>query len=413
MKKTVTVSPGLLSGSVTAPPSKSLAHRAVLCAALAQGTSTIQNIAYSQDILATISAAKQLGATVEERENTLVVTGADIKRKLQNEDFFCNESGSTLRFLIPIALSLGGQFSVSGAGRLMERPLNDYFEICEKQKIDFEKRENQVFFSGKLIPGTFMLSGNVSSQYITGLLFALPLLDGDSEIQITTPVESIGYIDLTISVMKYFGVCVEMSDDYRLFRVRGNQTYQPREFTVEGDYSQAAFYLVANAIGSSVKVYGLQGNSRQGDKEVLDIIEELCGENPVHTIDVSQVPDLVPILSVLAVKSKGITKFVNASRLRIKESDRLHAVAEELTKLGANIKEYEDALEIQGNGTFRGGEVDSHNDHRMTMSLAIAATVATGDVVINGADSVQKSYGDFWKKIDELGGKTDYGSDLR
>lgn len=413
MNHTITVKPGFLSGTVDAPPSKSAAHRAILCAALSQGTSEIKNIAYSQDILATISAVRALGATVEESGDTLTITGAAFDKTLSGTDIFCNESGSTLRFIIPLALSLGGSFSVSGAGRLMQRPLDDYFRICDEKGIRYEKGESKVSFRGKLTGGAFALSGNVSSQYITGLLLALPLLPEDSKIHITTPVESVGYLDLTLDMMKRFGIEVEVSADYREYTIRGNQRYMPQNITVEGDYSQAAFYLVANEIGSNIFVTGLDLSSVQGDKAILSIIRKMHEDTNIRTIDVSQVPDLVPILSVLAAKSDGITRIVGAARLRLKESDRLHAVATELTKLGADIKEFEDALEIRGNCAFTGGSVDSHNDHRIAMSLAIAATAANGEVVISGADSVKKSYSDFWEKFTELGGVIDRGSNLR
>ncbi len=413
MKSIITVTPGLLSGKVDAPPSKSAAHRAILCAALSQGTSEIQNIAYSQDILATISAVRALGATVIENGSTLTVTGAPFQNSLSGTDIFCNESGSTLRFIIPLALSLGGSFSVSGAGRLMQRPLDDYFRICDEKGIHYEQQENCVSFCGKLTGGTYFLSGNVSSQYITGLLLALPLLHENSKIQITTPVESVGYIDLTLDMMKQFGVNVNVSADYREYTISGNQRYQSQNITVEGDFSQAAFYLVANEIGSNIFVDGLDLSSVQGDKAILSIIRNMREERECHTIDVSQVPDLVPILSVLAAKSSGTTRIVGAARLRLKESDRLSAVTEELTKLGAEIKEFDDSLEIRGNTAFTGGEVYSHNDHRIAMSLAIAATTASGNVIISGADSVKKSYGDFWEKFEMLGGVIKYGSDIR
>ncbi len=404
MEKVITVSPGTLSGSVTVPPSKSAAHRAILCAALSCGVSEIKNVAYSQDILATITAVRALGAEVTEQENSVVVKGASMQHPLNGEKIFCNESGSTLRFVIPLALTLGGDFVVSGAGRLMQRPLEDYFRICDEKHIAYEKRDSEITFNGKLTGGDFYLSGNVSSQYITGLLLALPLLTEDSRIHITTPVESVGYLDLTLDMMRKFGVEIKVSPDYCEYEIRGNQQYMAQNVTVEGDYSQAAFFLVANELGSNITVNGLDDTSRQGDKEILHLIEQLRKKQDVHIIDVSQVPDLVPILSVLAAKSSGLTKIVGAARLRLKESDRLHAVAAELQKLGAQITELEDSLEIQGNCTFTGGVVDSHNDHRMAMSLGIAATVATGKITISDADSVKKSYADFWEKFTALGG---------
>jgi len=403
MKKSIAVSPGLLSGTITVPPSKSVVHRAIFCAALSSGESVISNIAQSEDIKATLGAAKILGATVKLTHDTASVSGINFK-PLENVEIDCNESGSTLRFLVPIALAIGGKFSVSGKGRLMQRPLKDYFTICDRQGIQYEMRENRIFFEGSLKSDVFHLTGNVSSQYITGLLMALPLLSGDSEIVITTEVESRGYIDLTIEMMRMFGILITTNADYTHFYIPGNQVYRACNVTVEGDYSQAAFYLVANAIGSNVHILGLNSDSVQGDREILNVIQRMQENTPVRTIDVRQIPDLLPILSVLAAKVPGTTNLVGAARLRLKESDRLSSVTEELTKLGAKIKEFDDALEITGGCTFTGGHVDSHNDHRIAMSLAIAATTATGTVVIDGAESVNKSYADFWEKFAELGG---------
>lgn len=404
MENKVVISPKTLNGSVVVPPSKSAAHRAILCAALTNGTSHIKNIAESEDIKATISAVRALGAEVFKNDDEIIVNGAKTN-ELSGAEIFCNESGSTLRFIIPIALALGGDFTVSGKERLMQRPLDDYFKIFDEIGIKYEKKDSEIKFSGKLKSGEYRLSGNVSSQYITGLLFGLSLLEEDSTIIITTPVESIGYIDMTIDMMKKFGVNIEKSDDYRQYKIFGGQKFKPQNITVEGDYSQAAFYLVANEIGSKISVLGLEENSVQGDREIVNIIKRMRENVIIREINVSQVPDLVPILSVLAAKSKGITKITGAARLRIKESDRLASVTQELTKLGAKIKEFDDSLEISGDTTFTGGVVESHNDHRIAMSLAIAATTATGNVEILGADSVKKSYADFWDKFKELGGK--------
>ena len=318
MSKTIAISPGCLSGTVIAPPSKSAAHRALICAALAKGTSVISNIALSDDISATLAAVRMLGAEATVSDGNVTICSAGKRSPFCGENIFCNESGSTLRFLIPILLSFGGRFTVSGRGRLMQRPLDDYFQIFDQKGIQYELRGDKLQLEGTLLHGRFSLAGNVSSQYITGLLFALPLLSGDSEIVVTTPVESVGYIDMTLEMMRRFGVRVQAQKNYRHFYVPGNQTYQPQNVTVEGDYSQAAFYLVANELGSKVCVTGLSESSSQGDKEIVNMIERLKKDEPVHIVDVSQVPDLVPVLSVLAAKAKGITRIVGASRLRLK-----------------------------------------------------------------------------------------------
>lgn len=409
MYKTVKITPKKLCGEVCAPPSKSAAHRAVLCAALCGGVSTISNLSYSQDILATLSAAKCLGAKIAKNGTSATIEGVCKGKSLDGILIDCNESGSTLRFIIPIALAIGDNFSVTGRGRLLERPLDDYYKIFDKQGISYKKAENRIYFDGKLMGGVYELSGNVSSQYITGLLFALPLLQEDSEIVITTPLESTGYINMTLESLEHFGVEIKTSNDLRHFYIRGNQEYKACDYTVEGDYSQAAFYYVANAIGNNVDICGLSKISTQGDKAILDVIEIMKEHKTERTIDVSQIPDLVPIMAVLATQMEGRTNIVGAARLRIKESDRLSSITQELTKLGAKIEEFEDSITVCGKTPLTGGVVDSHNDHRIAMSLAIAATVANGEVVITGADSVRKSYADFWDKYCELGGSLEYG----
>lgn len=409
MYKTVKITPKKLCGKVCAPPSKSAAHRAVLCAALSGGVSSISNLSYSQDILATLAAAECLGAKTTTNGTIATIEGVCKGNSLDGVLIDCNESGSTLRFIIPIALAIGGGFSVTGRGRLLERPLDDYYKIFDKQGISYKKVEDRIYFEGKLTGGVYELSGNVSSQYITGLLFALPLLTEDSEIVITTPLESAGYINMTLEALLRFGIDVKTSDDLRHFYIKGNQEYKPCDYTVEGDYSQAAFFYVANAIGNDIKILGLDDASTQGDKAILDVIEIMQTQKGERTIDVSQIPDLVPIMSVLATQTEGITHIVGAARLRIKESDRLAAVTTELTKLGARIDEFEDSITVYGKTPLTGGAVDSHNDHRIAMSLAIAATVADGDVVIYGADSVKKSYADFWDRYCELGGEIENG----
>lgn len=409
MYKTVKITPKKLTGKVCAPPSKSAAHRAVLCAALSSGVSQISNLSYSQDILATLSAVESLGAKKMIDGSTATITGLCKVDELNNVEINCNESGSTLRFIIPIALAIGGKFSITGKGRLLSRPLDDYYKIFDLRGISYRKENDRIYFDGKLTGGTYELSGNVSSQYITGLLFALPLLCEDSEIVITTPLESKGYINMTLEALSRFGIYIKTSEDLRHFYIKGNQKYSPCNYTVEGDYSQAAFFYVANAIGNGVEIEGLLENSTQGDKAILDVIKTMENVKNERTIDVSQIPDLVPIMTVLATQTEGKTRIVGAGRLRIKESDRLSAVTEELTKLGAKIEEHEDSLTIYGKTKLTGGITDSHNDHRIAMSLAVASTVASGEIIITGADSVRKSYGDFWDIFCELGGNIKNG----
>ncbi len=389
------INPQKLSGTIMVPPSKSQAHRAVIAAALSGGQSFIENLALSEDIRATIGAMAALGGNIALQGDTMAISGGHPQAE-EGTLIDCSESGSTLRFLIPLAWCTGKTITFTGRGRLMSRPLTPYFDLCEQDGIGYQQTESAITFCGKLKGGIYRLPGNVSSQFITGLLFALPLLEKDSIIELTTKAESVGYIDMTLDVLKRFGIFVE-NRGYQSFHIPGGQSYRPCNMTVEGDYSQAAFYLCANAMGSQVEVLGLNPHSVQGDREILSIIKDFG--KPLHgiTIDVSQVPDLVPVLAVLATQAEGTTKIINAARLRIKESDRLATVTDMLTRFGADIKETEDALMIQGKTKLTGCTIDSHNDHRIAMAAAIAATVAEGSVTICSSQCVAKSYGNFWQ----------------
>lgn len=395
------ITPKKLSGTVTVPPSKSQAHRAVIAACLSVGESVISNIVFSQDIAATVQAMVTFGAAATHRDGVLRVTGA-MPQAPEGAVIDCSESGSTLRFLIPLAWVSGKKVTFTGRGRLMSRPLDPYFDLCDAEGIAYEKTDNAVTFCGKLKGGTYRLPGNISSQFITGLLFALPLLSADSRIELTTDVESVGYIQMTLDVLAGCGIAITHSDDFKTYEIRGNQHYLPKDLTVEGDYSQAAFYLCANAMGSRVDVQGLNPDSAQGDKEILSIINRFGEPLTAITIDASQIPDLVPVLAVLASQAEGETRIINAARLRIKESDRLATTRDLLSRLGAEVTETADALVIPGKARLRGGVVDAHNDHRIAMAAAIAATVAEGEVTILGAECVAKSYGNFWEHYERL-----------
>ena len=435
----VTIIPKKLSGSLKIPPSKSMAHRAVICAGLSKGTSVIENIEYSDDIIATINAMKSLGVTIIEEKDKLIINGENIfssnKRVID-----CNESGSTLRFLMPIALVKDGESRFLGKGNLGKRPLKTYYDIFDKQSIDYNYEEGvlNTFVKGELSSGEFKVQGNISSQFISGLLFALPLLNGDSKIIITTNLESKGYIDLTLSMLAKFGIEIE-NLDYKEFRIKGNQSYKAFNYRVEGDYSQGAFFFAAGALGNDVVCYDLDEESKQGDKEVLDIlknmgstlikefkVEEKIKDNKNSTdkkesmkmalgfasenlkatiIDASQCPDIIPVMAVVAALAKGKTRVINGERLRIKECDRLNAITTELKVLGANIEETKDGLIINGVESLKGGRVSSHDDHRIAMSLAIASTVCEEKVVIDNGDCVKKSYPNFWEDFKSLGGK--------
>ena len=418
----VIIHPKKLKGDVLIPPSKSLSHRAIIAACLAKGTSVISNISFSKDINATIGAMEALGAKVVKNGNELTITGSSVKRVGNIID--ANESGSTIRFMIPIALVNSEPITFTGKNHLVNRPLDSYFEIFDKQGIKYE-HDKGVYLplkvNGGLKSGLYEIRGDISSQFITGLLYALPLLDGDSKIVITTQLESIGYIDLTLDVLKSFGIEI-VNKDYKEFIIKGNQEYKANNYVVEGDYSQTAFFLVGGALGNDINLLGMKDVSLQGDKKIIDDIKSMNGnitfENgilkcePSETtgavIDFSQSPDLGPALSVLASVSKGTSHFINASRLRIKECDRITCVLEELNKMGANISETPDSMIIHGVDKLHGCVVDSHNDHRLAMAFAMAATICDSDVKILNAECVSKSYPHFWEDYVKLGGCIDY-----
>lgn len=415
--------PSELKGEVKIPPSKSMAHRAIICAALSEGLCIIENIDYSDDIIATIDAMNSLGAKIVKHKDYIEVIGAygsDEKAK-ETRVIDCNESGSTLRFLVPISLLFKGSSNFKGRGNLGKRPLTTYYNIFERQGIQYSYEEGNLnlVINGELKAGTFEVEGNVSSQFITGLLFTLPLLKEDSKIIITTEMESKGYIDLTLKAMSDFGVEI-INNNYREFIIKGNQKYNARNYRVEGDYSQAAFFLCADSLGNDVLCKDLDLNSLQGDKEVIDILERMNvvfnandigvkgianGELTSTVIDGSQCPDIIPVLTAVASLTNGTTEIINAGRLRIKECDRLAAVTSELNKLGAKIIEKEDGLVITGVEKLQGGvEVWSHKDHRIAMTLAIASTRCEKPIVINDYECVAKSYPNFFEDFKALGG---------
>jgi 3-phosphoshikimate 1-carboxyvinyltransferase len=418
----IIIEPKLLKGNIVVPPSKSLGHRGIIAAALSSGISKLDNIQLSKDIEATIDIMKELGAIINIENDSLLIDGRNIFSYEKSFDLKCNESGSTLRFLIPLALAKRGDYIFHGEGKLVTRPLDSYYEIFNEKGIEYSTTEGvlPLKVSGKLTSGTYRVRGNISSQFITGLLYSLPLLEGNSKIEVTTKLESKGYVDLTLQVLKDFGIQIA-NNNYKEFSIKGPQRYHSRNYYIEGDYSQGAFFLVAGALGSSITCSGLNKSSLQGDKIILDILtamgctieenDEGIRVNPSRTkgieIDASNCPDLVPILAVLASLSKGETRIINAKRLRIKECDRLHAITTELNKLGANIIELEDSLIISGVNVLKGGEVNSHNDHRIVMALAMAATRATGQVIINNHSAVEKSYPNFFKDYFKLGGEYD------
>lgn len=417
----VIITPNKLQGTVKIPPSKSLLHRAIIASSLAEGKSVITNVSYSKDIEATIKAMASFGAKINSYDDRIEIEGCYPKRI--NDTIDANESGSTLRFIIPLALLEDKPVTFIGKGKLPQRPLDPYFDIFRRTGIKYEKGEYNLplTIQGQLKASMYLMQGDVSSQFITGLLFTLPLLEGKSELYITTDMESTSYVDLTLDVLQEYGIDIE-NNHYHNFDVIGKQSYQAHDYVVEGDYSQAAFFLVADMLGADIKVEGLKKNSKQGDKKILDDIKDFNGEiiyegdlvsaktsKPVaNQISFKNSPDLGPALAVLAALSKGKSEFINAERLRLKECDRISCVVEELTKLGAKVIETEDGMLFEGIESFKGGVVDSHNDHRLAMAFAMASLKCEGEITILNAECVSKSYPDFFKVFESLGGKVRY-----
>ncbi len=407
----LTITPGKLAGTVTPPPSKSQAHRALIAAALADGESVIDHVALSQDIEATIRCLGELGADFTVDGSTVTVRGMGANamsplRRMAYPRLDCGESGSTLRFLIPIALAVRGGGVFTGRGRLMERPLKPYFDLFDEKGIFYEQKDGVLTVAGMLTPGEYRLRGDVSSQFFTGLLFALPLLNGPSAIIPTTTLESEGYIQMTLQAMGQFGV--EMPVTMSLpphYHPHGNQTYRAADASVEADWSQAAFWYAAMYLWD-VDVQGMNLRSTQGDRVMADYYDRFFMW--ADSFDLSNCPDLAPPLAVMAAlrSGGGVTRLTNAARLRLKESDRLTSVSQVLGALGADVTEGPDFLEIRGRETLAGGvTVDSFNDHRIAMMAAIAATRCVKPITITGAECVAKSYPNFWEEYERLGGK--------
>ena len=385
----VTILPGTLKGAVTPPSSKSQTHRAVLALMLAQGEGKLSNLAVSQDIQATQDCVAALKSGQPAQADGLPLLD-------------CGESGSTLRFLIPVALAVRGGGHFTGRGRLMERPQGPYIRLFEEKGILWNQEGTCLTVAGQLEPGVYALPGNVSSQFITGLLYALPLLPGDSRIVLTTPLESRGYVDMTLDMLRRFDIKVEEQEDG--FLVPGNQTYQARDLTLEADWSGAAFWYAANFLGAQVDIQGLNPDSVQGDRQIGTLYWKLARPGDVD-IDLSQCPDLAPPLAAMAAGRKGTTRFVHAGRLRMKESDRLETIARTLNALGAKAQVGEDTLTLEGVDHLEGGTVDGCNDHRIAMMAAVAAVACKEPVTILGAECVKKSYPRFWEDYTAFGGE--------
>ncbi|MBR5307234.1 MAG: 3-phosphoshikimate 1-carboxyvinyltransferase [Clostridia bacterium] len=392
------ISPSKISGCVKAPPSKSMAHRYIICASLAEGKSRIDNIAYSEDIKATLDCMEALGAKIHRGEGYVEIDGTDTLKATPKTILGVRESGSTLRFMIPIALLSGNKTEFCGSTRLFERPLGVYEAIAKENGFEFEKCENGLSVCGRLNGGKYYINDNKSSQFITGLLLALPLLDDDSEIILESFPESKPYIDMTMEAMRDFGVRAEF-DGERVFRIFGNQKYTARNITVEGDCSNAAFFEALNIVGGEASVSGIRKDTLQGDAIYLDYFKKIKEGNPV--LDISDCPDLAPILLALLAECGG-GRLVGTRRLRFKESDRGEVMKKELSKFGAKIICLENQITVENTKLHTPTErISSNSDHRVVMACAVLMTKYGGE--IDGCEDCAKSMPEFFERMAEVG----------
>lgn len=410
----ITIAPGLLSGTHSAIASKSHAHRLAICAALADQPTTMALPTTSVDIETTLDCLEALGATITRTPGQVTIIPLTSGGKAPTLN--CMESGSTFRFLLPVAAAVAEAVSFEGCGRLPQRPIGDLRTALEAHGVAFSAPSLPFATQGKLQGGDFALPGNVSSQYITGLLLALPKAEGDSTITLTSPLQSAAYVDITLRALAQFGVVIHQTATG--YQIPGNQTFTtPGTVAVEGDWSNAAFFLVAGAMGKPVTLTGLDVTSPQGDKAILDVLRQFGAQVTVDgttvtvapgalrgcTIDIDPIPDALPILAVLATCATGETHFINGARLRLKESDRLESTAVMVNNLGGCAIEEPEGLIVRGT-PLQGGTVDSYQDHRIAMAAAIATTVCQGDVCITRAEAVEKSYPQFYHDFNHLGG---------
>ena len=416
----VHIRPAPLGGTVPAPPSKSLAHRAILCAALSGGKSRISHLEYSQDVEATLAAAAQLGCKIEREPGAVTITpSSGFATVIHPVD--CGESGSTLRFLIPVFALTGQKIRFTGRGRLLQRPQQVYADLLPAHGTRFAQDEAGITVFGAPMPGAYALPGDVSSQFISGLLFALPLLEKPSTITIAPPFESRSYVELTRAAQSRFGVHSQWQGENRLY-IPGGQHYAPCDLAVEGDYSNAAFPAVLGAARGGITLTGLSPDSRQGDAVIFDILAR-CGAKLRRSgdtvtlekaplcaaeIDLADCPDLGPVLMALGALCSGATVIRNAGRLRLKESDRIAAMQAELAKFGAAVQADGGTITVTGGGLHApASPLDSHNDHRIAMSLAVLALAAGFPADIAGAEAVRKSWPGFWDMLKTLGAEVE------
>ena len=396
-----TIEKGTAYGRVEAPPSKSVSHRYLICGALSGG-SVIENVAFSEDIKATLNCLGALGAEYEIDGSTVKIGGISPDKAVKCAELFCNESGSTLRFLIPLCLLFGQKITLKGTERLMSRSLAVYKEMCLSQGIEFTEDKESVTVCGKLTAGKYSVRGDVSSQFISGLMFALPLLPDDSIIDITGALESGSYLGMTVKALAEFGVRISRTDEHTIF-IKGSQTYKPRTLRVEGDYSNAAFFEAFNSVGGNVAVAGLKNDTSQGDVVYRKLFGKLVRGCP--EIDISDCPDLAPVLMAVAAANNGV-KLIGTHRLKIKESDRGAAMAEELARFGCNTEVWENEITVHQR-VLKTPELplSAHNDHRIVMALSLLCSITGGSIY--GAEAVNKSFPDYFRKLASLGIKVE------
>lgn len=403
---TVKINKGVPKGRVTAPPSKSMAHRYLICGALSGG-SFISGVDFSKDIEATLGCLKALGAKVEIIGNSVGIGGLDFEKKIPDNKLFCDESGSTLRFMIPICLLFGQEITLTGSDRLFKRSLEVYEQMCKAQGLYFSQTENSVTVKGRLSSGKYSVRGDISSQFISGLMFALSQLQGDSEINIEGKIESGSYLGLTIKALADFGVRISRIDEHTIF-VKGNQSCKKRELKVEGDYSNAAFFEAMNIIGGNVVIKGLDKDSAQGDRVYGELFQKLAKGKP--ELDISDCPDLGPVLMAVAAAKNGAV-FTGTHRLKIKESDRGEAMRLELSKMGIEVVVEDNKITVLKGSLHPPKEaIFSHNDHRIVMSMAVLLTLTGGNIM--NYQAVSKSFPDFFEKLSELGIEVEYSDEI-
>lgn len=418
--KSITITPSKLNGRIDIPASKSLCHRAIICAALAKGKSKLSNICDSDDIRTTVNAVKALGAEVTKLGNgTYIIDGSNTFSKTDPVGIDCRGSGSTLRFLIPLAFINKTDVVFTGREGLAKRSLSTYTELFDKCSAKYSASCNLslpiTIKSGMLGGRIIELRSDINSQFLSGLMFALPLLPQDTEIRLSAPFKSKGYIDMTIDILEKFGIKIQ-NQNYHIFKIRGFQKYKPADYSAEGDFSHAAFYLAAGALGNFVICNGLSVNTMQNDKKIIKIIEKMNGKIVIENgniaavptilkgtnINISDCPDLLPAVAVMAIFAQGETVISGISN-----DERISAVTEQLNSLGATVIEQQNSLVIEGTDTISGGTASTNGDHRIAMALAIASTCCDNIVCINDSECINKSYPDFWRHFSMLGGITE------